>query len=151
MIGLNNELPLIVPDRDSNARIKTPEDVREREIRKKSIFFPIPFFLKNTNLKIPIRLQLSLGVVFIIVLAVVILSFGMFERQRNTLYYQTVKIGTVTLNYFENNAAIPLLENDVLSLNNLLKESTAVEGILYAFILDFDGRIAAHIYLTFIN
>ncbi len=99
---------------------------------------------KAPVLKIPIRFQLSVAVFLIIVTAVSMLSMGMLKRQRKQLYDQTVKIGMVTLNHFENNAAIPLLENNSLSLNNLLKESTSVEGILYSFILNTEGRIVAH-------
>lgn len=60
------------------------------------------------------------------------------------LYEQSVKIGKVSLNYFANNAPVPLLENNVVSLNNLLKEATSVEGIVYAFILNNEGVIQAH-------
>jgi adenylate cyclase len=96
------------------------------------------------NLKIPIWLQLSVTVALIIVVIVLTLSFGILNRQRDQLYAQTVKIGMVSLNYFANSAPIPLLENNILSLNNLLKESTSVEGILYAYILDNEGIIQAH-------
>jgi adenylate cyclase len=71
-------------------------------------------------------------------------SYGILDRQREQLYDQTVKIGMVSLNYFANSAPIPLLENNILSLNNLLKESTSVDGILYAFILNSEGIIQAH-------
>lgn len=96
------------------------------------------------NLKIPIWLQLSVTVALIIVVIVLTLSFGILNRQRDQLYAQTVKIGMVSLNYFANSAPIPLLENNILSLNNLLKESTLVEGILYAYILDNENIIQAH-------
>jgi adenylate cyclase len=96
------------------------------------------------NLKIPIWLQLSVTVALIVMVIVLTLSFGILNRQRDQLYDQTVKIGMVSLNYFANSAPIPLLENNILSLNNLLKESTLVEGILYAFILNNEGIIQAH-------
>lgn len=96
------------------------------------------------NIRIPIWLQLSVTVALIIVVIVLTLSFGILNRQRDQLYDQTVKIGMVSLNYFANSAPIPLLENNILSLNNLLKESTLVEGIFYAFILNNEGIIQAH-------
>jgi adenylate cyclase len=96
------------------------------------------------NIRIPIWLQLSITVALIIVVIVLTLSFGILNRQRDQLYDQTVKIGMVSLNYFANSAPIPLLENNILSLNNLLKESTLVEGIFYAFILNNEGIIQAH-------
>ncbi len=96
------------------------------------------------NIRIPIWLKLAVTLTLIIVGIVLTLSFGILERQREQLYDQTVKIGTVSLNYFANSAAIPLLEDNILSLNNLLKESSSVEGILYAFILNNEGIILAH-------
>ncbi len=96
------------------------------------------------NIRIPIWLKLAVTLTLIIGVLVLTLSFGILERQREQLYDQTVKIGTVSLNYFANSAAIPLLEDNILSLNNLLKESSSVEGILYAFILNNEGIILAH-------
>jgi adenylate cyclase len=96
------------------------------------------------NIRIPIWLKLAVTLVLIIVIIISILSSGILYRQREQLYDQTVKIGKVSLNYFTNNAPIPLLENNILSLNNLLKESTSVDGILYAFILNGEGIIQAH-------
>jgi len=96
------------------------------------------------NIRIPIWLKLAVTMALIIVVVVLTLSFGILDRQREQLYDQTVKIGMVSLNYFANSAPIPLLENNILSLNNILKESTSVEGILYAFILNSEGIIQAH-------
>jgi adenylate cyclase len=96
------------------------------------------------NIRIPIWLKLVFALVLIIVGIVSGLSYGILDRQREQLYDQTVKIGKVSLNYFAHNAPIPLLENNILSLNNLLKESTSVDGILYAFILNGEGIIQAH-------
>ncbi|RLC18261.1 MAG: hypothetical protein DRI57_08690 [Deltaproteobacteria bacterium] len=50
----------------------------------------------------------------------------------------------VSLNYFTNDARIPLLEDNILRLNTLIKEASYVEGILYAAIVDNDQRIKAH-------
>ncbi len=96
------------------------------------------------SIRIPIWLQLSLATTAIIMIIVLAFSLGMLNRQRIQLYEQSVKIGKVSLNYFANNAPIPLLENNIVSLNNLLKEATSVEGILYAFILNNEGVIQAH-------
>lgn len=97
-----------------------------------------------SSIRIPIWLQLTIAVAMIIMFMVVTLSLGMLNRQRSQLYDQSVKIGMVSLNYFANNAPIPLLEGNIVSLNQLLKESTSVEGILYAFIINNEGVIQAH-------
>jgi len=94
--------------------------------------------------RIPIRVKLSIAITFIIWLTILILSFVTLARERDQLYLQTVKMGQVSLNYFENNARIPLLNDDVLRLNTLIKEAASVEGILYAVIVDRQQVIKAH-------
>ena len=53
-------------------------------------------------------------------------------------------MGTVSLNYFVNNARIPLIDDDILSLNTLIKEATDTEGLRYAVVTDTRGLIRAH-------
>jgi adenylate cyclase len=99
---------------------------------------------KLSNVRIPIRVKLSITIIFIIWLTILILSFVILARQREQLYMQTVKTGKVTLNYFTNNARVPLLNDDILRLNMLIKEASSVEGLLYAFIVDREQVIKAH-------
>jgi adenylate cyclase len=66
------------------------------------------------------------------------------DEQKNRLYDQTVRLGMVSLSYFANNASIPLLEDDILRLNTLIKEASRVEGLRYALITDTAGLIKAH-------
>ncbi len=93
---------------------------------------------------IPIWLQLSTATACIIVVTILVLSFAMLDRQKEQLYDQVVKIGMVSLNYFAYNAPIPLLEDNILELNTLIKNATDVEGLLYAFIIDQKREIKAH-------
>jgi adenylate cyclase len=99
---------------------------------------------KIFNLRIPIRVKLSIAIIFIIWLTILILSFVILARQREHLYLQTVKTGKVILNYYGNNASIPLLNDDLLTLNNLIKEVASEEGLLYAVIVDRHQIIRAH-------
>lgn len=94
--------------------------------------------------RIPIRVKLSIAITFIIWLTILILSFVTLARQRDQLYLQTVRMGQVSLSYFENNARIPLLNDDILRLNTLIKEAASVEGLLYAIIVDRQQVIKAH-------
>jgi hypothetical protein len=64
-----------------------------------------------------------------ICLTILTLSVVILARQRDRLYAQTVRTGTVSLNYFANEAALPLLDDDVPRLNSLIKETTSVEGL----------------------
>lgn len=99
---------------------------------------------KLPSLYLPIWLQLSAATTLIIVLTIFLLSYVVFNRQKEQLYQETVKIGMVSLNYFVNNAGIPLLEDNILRLNTLIKEAAAMEGILYAVIVDQKREIKAH-------
>jgi adenylate cyclase len=94
--------------------------------------------------RFPIWLKLSIAMTVIVFLVSLSLGIVMLNRQRAGLYENTLRVGTITLNYFVNNAAIPLLDNNILRLNTLVKETTAVEGLLYAVIVDNDEVMKAH-------
>ena len=97
------------------------------------------------NVRIPIRVKLSFAITFVIGLTILILSFTILARQKDQLYSQTVKMGKISLNYFATNANIPLLNDDIVRLNRLIKDAASVEGILYAVIVDRHNTIKAHI------
>jgi len=94
--------------------------------------------------RIPIWLQFFAATMLIIIITILVMSFFILSQQRERLYNQTIKIGKVSLNYFSGNAAIPLLEDNVLRLNTLIKDATHVEGLLYAIIVDHNQIIKAH-------
>ena len=96
------------------------------------------------TLRIPIKAKLSLMVVFIIWATILGLSGMEFQRQRQRLQDETVKTGKVVLNYIANNAVVPLLNDEILQLNTLLKETAKVEGVEYASIVGRDGIVRAH-------
>jgi len=101
--------------------------------------------------RIPIWLQLFAVTIIIIITTVFLLSFVNLSQQKERLYRQTVKIGKVSLNYFVSNASIPLLNDDILRLNTLIKEATSVEGLLYAIIVNHNQIIKAHTDINKIN
>lgn len=105
---------------------------------------PISLKQRLSYLRIPIRVKLSIAITIIIWLTILILSFVILARQREQLYIQTVKTGKVSLNYFANNASIPILNDDILRLNTLIKEASSIEGLLYAIIVDRQKIIKAH-------
>jgi adenylate cyclase len=94
--------------------------------------------------KIPIWFQLSISTIFVVALTALVFNFVFLKRQKENLYQQIVKIGLVSLNYFDSNAKIPLIEDNILQLNTLVKNAGQVEGIRYALITDNDKRIKAH-------
>ena len=103
-----------------------------------------PVFKRFPTLRIPIWLQLTTANILVVVLTTLLLNAVILNRQADQLYSQSVKIGSVSLNYFVSNARIPLIENDVVTLNMLIHQADAVEGILYAVIVNHEGSIAAH-------
>ncbi len=92
----------------------------------------------------PIWLQLSMTTIFVILITTLVLSFVILNRQKEQLYMQTVKIGTVSLKYFAENARIPIIQDDILQLNTLIKKTADVEGLLYAVIVNTEDEIKAH-------
>jgi len=94
--------------------------------------------------RIPIWLQLFAATLIIIITTISVLGFVILRQQQDRLYQQTVKIGKVSLNYFGSNAPIPLLDDNILRLNTLIREATDVEGLLYAIIVDHNNFIKAH-------
>ena len=115
------------------------ENIAE-QIRNKQL----PFTEMLPRPRIPIWVQLFVAITAVVVLAIIGLSVVTLGQQREQLYQQTVKLGTVSLNYFANNARIPILDDNVLTLHSLIREATAVAGIRYALIVDRSGRIMAH-------
>jgi len=94
--------------------------------------------------RIPIRVSLSIAITSIVCLTILILSFTILARQKENLYSQAVEKGKVSLNYFATNANIPLLNDDIVRLNRLIKDAASIEGILYAAIVDRKNTIKAH-------
>ena len=85
---------------------------------------------------IPIWLKLCVGALLIVAVTIVSFSTIIINKQKARLFDQTVMVGTVSLNYFANNARIPLIDDDILSLNTLIKEATDTEGLRYAIVTD---------------
>lgn len=115
------------------------EDIEDR-IRHR----PINWRHKMSTLRMPISVKFAVATTFAIWLTVLILSFVILNRQKEMLYQQTLKAGKISLNYFSNNARIPLLYDDTLKLNTLIREATSVDGLLYAIIVDREQLIKAH-------
>ncbi len=101
-------------------------------------------FERLPRTRIPMWMQMAVATTFIIVLTIFTLSMVVLDKQKDRLYEQTVRLGMVSLNYFANNAPIPLLEDDILRLNTLIKEAARVEGFHYALIVGTNDLIKAH-------
>lgn len=115
------------------------DDIRDLLARKYGTQFE-----RLPRARIPMWMQLAVATTFVSVVTVITLSLAVLDKQKDRLYDQTVRMGTVSLNYFANNAKFPLLEEDILRLNTLIKEASSVEGLRYALITDTNDKIKAH-------
>ncbi len=106
---------------------------RGRSLRSRLASFPMP-----------IGAKLSIAITAIIAVTIVTLSLVILQRQRENLYRQAVSMGRVSLNFFVGAAAVPLLEDDMVSLNTLIRDATSVEGLLFASIADRERIVKAH-------
>lgn len=93
--------------------------------------------------RVPIWMQLSITTTLVVLITTIAL-FILFHREKDRLYEQTVKIGQVSLRYFTDNARFPLLQDDILQLNALIKKTTESDELLYAVIVDNKNIIRAH-------
>ena len=115
------------------------DDIRELLSQKYGSYFQ-----RLPRIHIPIWMQMAVTTTFIVVLTILTLSLVVLDKQKDRLYEQSVRLGMVSINYFANNAPIPLLEDDILRLNTLIKEAARVEGMRYALIVGTNGLIKAH-------
>ena len=86
----------------------------------------------------------SVITIFVFICAYMISGLLMIKRQHSALFQEKLRAGRITLNHFVNNAVGPLLQNDTLSLNTLLKEAASVDGVIYAAIVDKKKVVRAH-------
>ncbi len=135
----NNECSSKHPDRRAATNIMSPELKESHIIQKK-----LPLKERLSYSHMPIRVKLAVGITLIILLTIIILSYIILTKQKESLYQHTVKMGKTSLNYFVNNARHPLVKESILELNTLINEAASVEGILYALIVDRKGVIKAH-------
>ena len=114
------------------------DNIKERiEKKRQSMMKKLP------QPQIMIWLQLSIATTITICLVVALLSVGILLRQKKRLKSQMETIGKVSLNYFANDARIPMLENNILRLNTLINEAGSVEGLVYATIVDNKNQVLA--------
>ncbi|MDH4318933.1 MAG: HAMP domain-containing protein [Desulfobulbaceae bacterium] len=101
-------------------------------------------FSRKFSIIIPIWLQVSIAIIMVILVTIVTISMIFLKRQEQQLHFYSGKMGLASLNYFSSNARIPLLENNVLMLNNLIKDALDNESMVYALIVDRNQIIKAH-------
>jgi adenylate cyclase len=88
----------------------------------------------------------KVSVTVIVVSALVFAAMGFFlvRQQQDSVYREMVDSRRFSLNHLANKAIMPLLDDDALSLNALLKETRTVDGLVYGMIVDQKRIIRAH-------
>ena len=86
----------------------------------------------------------SILTIFAFIFSFLLSNLLVTRQQQRLLYQEKLRAGKITLNHFVNNAVMPLVQDDTLSLNALLKEATSVHGLLYVAIVDTKSVIRAH-------
>lgn len=88
----------------------------------------------------------KISVITIAIFVLLFAGFGFFlvRQQHDSLSRELVDSRRISLSHVANNSVMPLLDDDALSLNALLKETKAIEGLVYGMIVDQKGIIKAH-------
>jgi adenylate cyclase len=94
--------------------------------------------------QISLFIRISAFLIVLVLLMILVLSLFIIKRQKDILYQEKMKAGEITLNHIVNSAIIPLVGDDTLSLNTLVKETTHLNGHIYAIIIDDKEMIRAH-------
>jgi adenylate cyclase len=89
---------------------------------------------------------LSASVVAVLVFAALYwtLASVVVKRQAEVLYKEKLRAGEMAVGHFATASVAPLLEDDTLGLNVLLRQIKFVPGLRYACITDKEGIIKAH-------
>lgn len=89
---------------------------------------------------------IRISVITILAVAVLFtaLSLLLVRQEQDLLYRELIGSRKISLDHLVSNAVMPLLDDDALSLNSLLKEPKTVDGFVYAMIIDQKGVVRAH-------
>ncbi len=89
-------------------------------------------------------LKLASTIVFFMLVLSGLLTLLFVQWQKNMLFRGRVDLGKMIVGHLAGQALLPLLEEDTLALNTLIKETKEMEGFLYAMVVDRRGIIRAH-------
>jgi adenylate cyclase len=92
----------------------------------------------------PLKLKLSLVITVLLAVTVVLLSAMLLRQQQQTLTVEMVKRGLTIAQNLAASAKNPLVSDDELTLNLLVKEALKDPDVAYVAITDEKGKILAH-------
>jgi adenylate cyclase len=110
--------------------------------------FDNPYFClveeKQARRQGPLFVKLSAILGTVVLLTSLVLSVFMAKQQRDILYKEKVKAGEIILKHLVNNVRVPLLGDDTLGLNTLVRGGVHLDGLLYVIVVDSRKIIKAH-------
>src|SRR2546430_16847678 len=112
---------------------------------------PKPNSGRASQIRLPLKLKLSLLITALLVVTVTFLSAFLLYRAERSLIAQMTKRGLTIAQHLASGAKNPLLNDDGLTLNLLVKDAMNDEDVAYAIVTDHDGKIVAHPDVTLIG
>src|SRR3989449_5347123 len=112
---------------------------------------PTPNPGRASRIRLPLKLKLSLLITALLVVTVTFLSAFLLYRAERSLIAQMTKRGLTIAQHRASGAKKPLLNDDGLTLNLLVKDAMNDEDVAYAIVTDHDGKIVAHPDVTLIG
>jgi serine phosphatase RsbU (regulator of sigma subunit)/uncharacterized membrane protein affecting hemolysin expression len=128
---------------EEDRRVKNfgnPTGIERRSSLNRRKFLKIPIFLKFITLS-----------ALIIIVVILVSSFFMLKRQRSQFRDQLLALGESLVRITSEQAPDKLLAEEELTLFQLIRNVTAEDQVLYAFIADSKNVIKAHSDLDKIN
>ena len=95
------------------------------------------------GLRLPLKAKLSLLITSLVVLAVALVGVILLRQQQQSLTAEMTKRGLTIAQNFAASAKTPLLTNDELTLEVLVKEAMKDPDVVYTLVSDNDGKILA--------
>src|SRR3989454_12818279 len=126
-------------------------DVCSSDLRAERRGMPKPKAGRASRIRLPLKLKLSLLITALLVVTVTFLSAFLLYRAERSLIAQMTKRGLTIAQHLANAAKNPLLNDDGLTLNLLVKDAMNDADVAYAIVTDHDGKIVAHPDVTLIG
>lgn len=101
--------------------------------------------------RLPLKLKLSLLITTLLVITLALVSAVLLRREQSTLTAEMTKRGLTIARDLAASAKNPILTQDELSLNLLVKDALKDEDVVYVVITDQDGKVLAHSDLSLIG
>lgn len=94
--------------------------------------------------RLSLKVKLSLLITSLVVLTVILVSVFLLRQEQRSLTAEMTKRGLTIARDLAASAKNPLVTNDELTLNLLVKDAMKDEDVAYVTITDQDGKILAH-------